>query len=492
MSASSTPKTGGKSVVAAGALNTIARVMSQLSQLVIFILAARLLEPADFGIFALVSAVAVVLFRISQAGWPEFIMAWNGEERVLGQVMMVALISGMLAMGLGFGASGVLHVTGGTSEIVLLAALFAVWIPLSTLAAAQSGILVRSNRLSASALNLMIGEAAGFAVSVWALLGGEGVLALVYGRLVQQIVYVSVGYALTLTLPRFGLARATLRDVLSFFWRILLSRVATNMSSHVVTFLIGGFLGPAAVGFFRAASRITSSALEVIGEPARVMAWARFRGAAGSKDLLAREVEGFYIVLVALALPVFLWITVFSNELTVGLLGPAWVEAAPLVAVLGLSQILQLPAYVTESVASLTGQLRRLPGISLLNAAFAVIAVAVAAPFGIWAVAVSQIVVLGAFCISHLWLQGKSANIVWWRVAVATSRAIAGALLMAGLLTAARQWAIVADMPPLVRVLALTLPAVPVYLAMLLAFYPELRPTAARMLMRVRRARATA
>ena len=482
----------GRRIAAAGALNTVARVVSQGSQLFIFILAARILAPADFGVFALVSAVAVVLFRISQAGWPEFIMSWTGSDRVLAQVMMVALISGGLAMLGGLGATGVLYLAGQSSEIVLLAGLFAVWVPISTVAAAQHGIMIRRDRLSAAAWTLLAGEAAGFAVSVGALLSGVGVLALAYGRLTQQCVHVLVGYTITLTLPRFGLARDTRASLLGFFWQILMSRVVTSLSSHVVTFVIGGFLGPAAVGFFRAASRITSAALEVIGEPARVMAWARFRAAQDAPGGLPAEARAFYAILVALALPVFLWIAVFAEELTLGLLGPAWAEAAPLVAILALSQVLQLPAFITESVASLTGQLKRLPPLALANAAFAVIVVAVAAPFGLMAVALSQIAIHAVFCGSQLWVQGASAAIRWRGVAGAVWRSVTVALVMAAALALLNRTEALADWPGLLRLAVLTLPAVPVYLGLLLAVHPDLRPLAGGAVRRLRGARAAA
>ncbi len=46
----------------------VERIAAQLSQLFIFIAAARILGPADFGIFALVSACAILVLRVSEMG----------------------------------------------------------------------------------------------------------------------------------------------------------------------------------------------------------------------------------------------------------------------------------------------------------------------------------------------------------------------------------------------------------------------------------------
>jgi O-antigen/teichoic acid export membrane protein len=45
-----------RKVLAAGAWTMVERVVSQAAQFVIFIVAARVLGPAEFGVFALISA----------------------------------------------------------------------------------------------------------------------------------------------------------------------------------------------------------------------------------------------------------------------------------------------------------------------------------------------------------------------------------------------------------------------------------------------------
>src|SRR6056297_2780215 len=116
----------------AGALSAAERVVAQICQFAVFVIAARALGPAEFGTFALVSACAILLMRAAEVGWAPYIMCWSGDGSVPRQVLALAVLSGMLAGVLGFlGAvlGGVLGLEGAT---VTLAELFALWVVLAT------------------------------------------------------------------------------------------------------------------------------------------------------------------------------------------------------------------------------------------------------------------------------------------------------------------------------------------------------------------------
>lgn len=467
-----TPKKIGGSIAFAGALSSIARVTSQVSQFVIFIIAARILLPEEFGIFALVSAAAIILFRISQAGWPEFIMNWKGDPEVIEQVFFVALIAGFVAMGFGaLLAAGAGWFAG--SYIFYLALCFAVWVPASTVASAYQGIMVRSDKLAQTAITLLVGELTGFAVTVWALLAGMGVFALAAGRLAQQAVHIGAGAIFTRARPRPGIPNPILKELLSYYRQVLSARVLINVSTNAVTYIIGGFLGAAAVGYFRAAIRLASAVLEVIGEPTRMLAWAIFRRAVSGKEntlsAIEQQANVFYPVMYAVAMPLFLVVAIFAEDLTVGLLGETWAPASSLVAILALAQFLTLPAFVTETVLSITGTVSRLPRASLLVAIVTVAVTLIAAPFGVIAVAWSQIVLQAVFFGVHATLQSRHAAVNFRQIAARSWKAASLVVLLAFPLYFLEQSSLGRGLHPLLRAVALSFPFGLAYLASLYA-----------------------
>ena len=72
------------------------RLVAQAAQFAVFIVAARILGPAEFGVFALASAVAFLFFRGAEAGWAPFIMSHDGDVSVPLQVLFIAIVTGIL------------------------------------------------------------------------------------------------------------------------------------------------------------------------------------------------------------------------------------------------------------------------------------------------------------------------------------------------------------------------------------------------------------
>lgn len=44
------------------------RISAQLAQVLVFILAARMLSAAEFGVYTLILAIAILLTRVAEAG----------------------------------------------------------------------------------------------------------------------------------------------------------------------------------------------------------------------------------------------------------------------------------------------------------------------------------------------------------------------------------------------------------------------------------------
>ena len=131
---------------------TVAMAGEQLIQFAIFLIAVRVLSPAEFGTFALAAAVIALLRLMSVAGWPEYIMSCKGSSRRPRQALFAAMASGALCalagLLLSFAAQTAFN---GPDTGALIRALSAA-IFFNAIAAAQSGILNWQGRLAAAVL----------------------------------------------------------------------------------------------------------------------------------------------------------------------------------------------------------------------------------------------------------------------------------------------------------------------------------------------------
>jgi len=203
--------------------------------------------------------------------------------------------------------------------------------------------------------------------------------------------------------------------------QILANRVISFAGNNASIFIVGAFLGVTSVGLFRAAERVVSSIAELVFEPLRLIAWMVFRKAAdntqtqtGVREELAKEAGIFLPLLIVFASPVFVGLSVVSEELITVLLGEVWAPAAPVATILAISALLIAPSIANEPLLTMTGKIRALPPVALFNALVAVVVFLAFARFGLVAAALARLGASAVVTITSIWLQSRHANAPWW------------------------------------------------------------------------------
>jgi O-antigen/teichoic acid export membrane protein len=407
-----------------GAAQFLARATGTTAQVVVFIVGARVLGPEQFGVFAVVAALAMLASIIAQGGWYSFVLSWRGPGSVIRQVLLVALLAG-IGMGLAGALAGYFaSLLQPDSAVGPLLLLFALWVFLAPNADAQFAVLMHRGRLPALSFCQIAGELAGMAVALLMLSAGYGVLALAGGRIASSGLHLAVCLVLTRTVPARRVSREVLLDLWAFSIHIVGTRLIAYIRSSLATFLVGGAFGAAAVGLFRAAQRLLSAVAEILGEPARQIAWLVMRQAApegapaGSPEVrigLQRSMEQFMPIILGLTAPVFLAVGLLSEELLLLVLGPEWISAAPIASILAISLFLLMPSVATEPLLALTGHVRYLPRVSLVNAVVTLLFILIALPFGVIAVAWAHVASGVVALATTVWLHQR-VGLDWRRI----------------------------------------------------------------------------
>jgi O-antigen/teichoic acid export membrane protein len=146
-----------------------------------------------------------------------------------------------------------------------------------------------------------------------------------------------------------------------------------------------------------------------------------FRGAAdtartttGARDNLSKEAGIFLPLLIVFASPIFVGLSVVSEEIIIVLLGEAWMPAAPVVSMLAVASLFMIPTVATEPLLTITGKIDRLPPVALLNAVVAVAVLFAFARFGLLAAAGARIFANIVLMATAFWLQDRYAKAPWW------------------------------------------------------------------------------
>jgi O-antigen/teichoic acid export membrane protein len=473
--------TGQPESAGAGRWIFLSRIFVQAFQLIIFLVAARVLTPAEFGVFALVQAFSLLLFMVAAAGWRELVISWMGSDEEINQIVTYALIGGIGMFAVGIVSAGGLTFIVEGAEAPILLILFSFCVLLSPIAVVFGGILVRRNRVNDFAIATIIAEVLGFGVAVAGLLTGWGVLALAAGKIAVQLTLTILVYWRTAWPYRIALRSAHSREFLATSSQILANRFIGYLQSYGTTFVVGAFLGPAGVGFFRAAERVVSSVAELVMEPLRMIAWVQFRRAAdraGSPESihaeLSAEARHFLPLFIVAAAPVFVGLAAVSGDIVSALLGAKWAQAGPVAAILALAALTSIPRAVAEPLLSLSGEIRRLPFILAINAAVTIALMLALGSYGLIALALASLFAGTISLGTTTWLVQKYTGIRWSEAAMQSLPALAALAAMTLAVYGTDWFSEMQAFPRLIALGAQIIVGALVYVATLLAIRPRM------------------
>lgn len=378
-----------------------ARISSQISQFLIVILAVRFIAPADFGTFALLSAIGLGLTRVAEAGWREFIMSSKHTDS-LAEIHCLAFVAGITIMAIGLLLSLAMELTDRGRDFATIMALLSVWALLATLTAVQTGILVKRGSFSVLGVTQIFGEVAGFAAAALVFYAGGGVIGLAIAKLLTQTV-LFVGSLLAsrwfgLRVPRDG----RWREPLHFSMNILATRLIGYAHDNVALFAIGLLTGPTNAGLFRASGRLAGAMGDVINEPVRLVVWSMLQRRNG-KDVI-NQLLGLTIIV---ATPLFVGLAIVSRDIILLFFGQEWAAATPMLIAFSIGGLFSLLNVVTEPLLASNGHVSLVPRLSIVYTLAAMAILVVTAPLGIFWIAIGQVLLSVLLMPLTLWIQHR-------------------------------------------------------------------------------------
>jgi len=343
----------------------VTRMLGLASSLVL----VRLLAPGDFGLVALAATLATAIDICLALGVEDQIVRARHPGRGLYDtaftlnLLRAAVVAILVAAA---AAPAARFFSDARLEAVLIAL---------AISAAVSGIenigtvdFRRDLDFDKEFRLLLLPRLAGMAVTLLAAITLHSHWALVAGILTGRTANLAMGYAMHPYRPR--LTFAAWRDLagVSFWtWAVGITSVARDRMDSLV---IGRALGAAQVGIYAAGAEVATLPTSEMVDPICRAAMPGFAetvrtGTAGTAGETFLRILGLTALL---TLPAGLGISLVAGPVVALAFGQAWVEAAPVVAVLGLASTLTLFGNVGGALLNAQARLRTLLGITLAGA----------------------------------------------------------------------------------------------------------------------------
>jgi O-antigen/teichoic acid export membrane protein len=440
------------------------------------IVVARLLAPEEYGLamLALVFASLVLVFSDLALG-AALVQRKNLTEADRCTAFWITIASGIVFTVLGVLLSGPVANLYREPEVAPLLAVLSFSFILTAVGATQQSLLLREMNFARLETLTVVGTLAGTAAAVAIAAYGGGAWAIIGQQLATAVVTSALMWRASSWRPRLMFSRESAHFLVNFSGYLVGHRLMYYLHQNADRFLIGRFLGTAALGAYAVAYNVMlAPAARIAGPIQRVLAPA-FSRMQDEPERIAAAWARVTRLVGMIAIPGLVGVVVVAPDLVPVVLGEQWVAAVPVLQLLAWVGILQALQTVNVDILMARGRTQTLFKFTTCFCIAHVIAFAVGLQWGIVGVAaayaISSTIVEPFLTV----LTARSLGVSPWIfvrsvVGVAQSAAVMGVVVLG-----ARLAMVDAGVPAALRLVLATLLGVVVFAALCAWREPEIR-----------------
>lgn len=345
----------GKSV-ATGALWMIAlKVIERSIGVISTTILARLLIPADFGLVAMAMAIFAVLELTGQFGFDHAIIRKQDVTRSqLDTAWTLTICHGLLsglALALLAAPAAQFFKEPRLEDIVHVLAAIAVVQSFENIGI----MLFRKDLKFRKDFNFFLAKKLiAFACTVSLAFAFKSYWALVGGILASRTAGVILSYVVHPYRPR--LSFSATRDLLGFSKWVLLTGILGYFRTRGPDFILGRLAGAGSVGVFRVANELATLPTTELMFPIARAAYPGYAKVAHDRDALKQAYLAVQGSIIMLTLPAGVGIVMLADPFVKALLGFNWLEAIPLIQILGLYGALRVFQTTNNAIFNVLGK----------------------------------------------------------------------------------------------------------------------------------------
>lgn len=411
------------------------QVIVQGLRLLVAIVLARLLEPDEWGLAAMVLVFAALILIFSDLAFGAALVQRRSLSEADRSTVFWLTVGGGLVFTLGgIGLAGPVAALYGEPDVEPLFAALSLSFFVTALGTTQKALMTREMDFKRLELRMIGATVVGAVVAISLAASGFGAWAII----VQQIAIAAVSTALLWGSypwrPRFLFSFDSVRSLGSFSANVLGTQILFYFSRNADNFLIGRFLGAAPLGAYALAYNLVLVPFSRIASPIQEVLFPAFSRLqddprkVGSAWLRVNRLVG------AIALPALVGLIVVAPDFVTVVLGDKWRPAIPVVQILAWAGLLQSLQRLNSSVLQARDRTGTLLRFSIIASVANVAAFVIGLQWGIVGVAAAYALTNTALQPVYTWLTARSVELSL-RTVLGELAGLAQAVVLMGAIT---------------------------------------------------------
>lgn len=409
----------------------------QAFNFVVFVVMARLLSTADFGLFVVAFVYAEVGKIIASGGLVSSLYRAPEVTPTLADTIFWSNLglASVFALGGLVLQQPIADALGRPEGGAVVAALGFV-VPITALGASHMAQNLREFGHKSLALRSMLSGLIGGALAVLAALNGFGVWSLVVQRYAAEIINTLVAWHAFRWRPGFKFSLATLRIQAPLGGNVALSQLVILFIARAQDLIISHGLGAGAVGIYRTAWKSTELLAQGTITPFSTVSLPTLAKLQNDPDAFQRAYLRIVAVSGAISFPCIVGFGLLANELIPLIYGAKWAPSVPVAQVLTLLVVPYALNFFADPALTALGRSGVIVRLAAVQLAGTVVFCSLAAPFGLTAIAAAYVVRSYLTLALQLWMFQRASGVAAYKVLKAIVPQVVAALAMAGVVLA--------------------------------------------------------
>lgn len=386
-----------------GLAKLLGQGLGVIVRLAFMVILARLLDPGEFGLVAMATAVTGMMAMFASAGLSTAVV----QARAISDVQLSTLFWINLLIGTLFAAAccamaPMLAAFYGEPRLLWLTVLLAPGFLVSAACVQHLAILQRSMRYGALTLIEVSGQVVGLVAGALLALAEYRYWALVGASFTLQVTTCVGLWIMVRWRPRRCFAIREVSALLRAGGMITLNTIVAYIGFNLEKVLVGRFWGAEALGHYGRAYQLVAVPIDNLSNAVGSVAFSALARLQDEPDRLRIYFLKGYALLASLSLPLTLFLGLFAKPIFLILFGPRWLEAAAIFQILTPTVLVFSLTNPFGWLLLATGRQARCLRIGLVMAGLVIAACVAGMPYGPRGVATAYSIAMALWLLPHI------------------------------------------------------------------------------------------
>lgn len=325
------------------AWSVLQNALTQVCSIAVVMVLGRHIAPAEYGLVALAQLVIQFLMVFLEQGFSEALVQRRELTRedadtafwsVAGMGVFLALLANLLA--------GPFAAWQGEPRLEAMMRALSAGFVIISLRTVPEAMLLREMRMGTLAVRQLGSTVLAGAVGVGGALAGWGAWSVVAQTLTISTAGSLILWVLSPWRPGLRVSRASLRSLLGFGSHVMGNNIITYGNRRLDQWLIEAFHGKVALGYYQMAQRWVEVQSALLGQALNQVSFSSFARVQREPARMGRGYVQATRLGAGVGLPMLAGLAVTAPDVLHLLVGPNWLAAAPMLAVLAAGAMVQL------------------------------------------------------------------------------------------------------------------------------------------------------